>query len=232
VDRASQVSGWRLLAALGLWLLLAGAGFGIAVLTLRVAGPRLTPSHRPDVVAGVLVWSYLALLGALAVSFGGLSGLREVLRFRFTNVGDLVLAIGTWIACLVLGGVVSGLLSPLLGQSQNNAVSLLRLSVDPLFVALVALSTCLLAPIGEELLFRGALYGWLRRRAPALAAAPLTAAVFAAAHLLPPLMPALFVFGLGAAFVRERTGSTLNTFVMHVSQNTLAVVAAYLILSR
>jgi membrane protease YdiL (CAAX protease family) len=45
-------------------------------------------------------------------------------------------------------------------------------------------------------------------------------------------MPTLFVFGLGAAWIRERTGSTFNSFAMHATQNTFAVVATYLLLSR
>lgn len=232
MDRSDQVSGRRLLLAIGLWLALAGSAFLGAVLALRLTGPRPTAGTRADVLGALLAWSYVALLIALAAAFGGPRGLRRTLRFRFTAARDLVLALGTWLSCLLIGGVASALLSPLLGQPSSNAVGLLRISFDPLFVALVVPTTCLLAPACEEMLFRGALYGWLRRRTPALAAAPLTAAVFAGAHLLPPLMPALFVFGLGAAFVRERTGSTLNSFVMHASQNTLAVVAAYLVLTR
>ena len=91
---------------------------------------------------------------------------------------------------------------------------------------------CVIGPVCEELLFRGALYGWLRRRTPALVAIPLSAAVFAAAHLIVPLLPVLFVFGLGAAWIRERTGSTLNSFAMHATQNTFAVAVTYLLLSR
>ena len=43
--------------------------------------------------------------------------------------------------------------------------------------------------------------------------------------------PLLFVFGLAATLVRARTGSTLNSFAMHATQNTMAVVATYALLS-
>jgi membrane protease YdiL (CAAX protease family) len=38
------------------------------------------------------------------------------------------------------------------------------------------------------------------------------------------------VFGLGAGWMRERTGSTLNSFAMHVTQNTFAVALTYVVL--
>jgi membrane protease YdiL (CAAX protease family) len=56
-------------------------------------------------------------------------------------------------------------------------------------VAIIVPTVCLLAPACEEMLFRGALYGWLRRRAPVALAIPVTAAVFAGVHLLPGLFP-------------------------------------------
>ena len=97
---------------------------------------------------------------------------------------------------------------------------------------LIVPTVCVIAPVCEELLFRGALYGWMRRRLPALVAIPLSAAIFAGAHLIVPLLPALFVFGLGAAWIRERTGSTLNSFAMHATQNTFAVAVTYAVLLR
>jgi membrane protease YdiL (CAAX protease family) len=120
----------------------------------------------------------------------------------------------------------------LLGQPQSNAVGLLSRSFDPLFVALIVPTVCLLAPACEEMLFRGVIYGWLRRHLPALPVIAITASVFAAAHLLPPLFPTLFVFGVAAAAMREWTGSTLNSFLMHVTQNSVAVAYTYAMLTH
>jgi membrane protease YdiL (CAAX protease family) len=50
----------------------------------------------------------------------------------------------------------------------------------------------LLAPLGEELLFRGALFTWLRRRLSSGATVALTAAVFAAIHGFPVILPLAF----------------------------------------
>lgn len=226
------MSGRRLLVAVAAWVLLTGAGLGAAVLALRLLGRPWASSHGGDAGALVLLESYLGLLGALALAFGGAGGVRDRLGFRFTSGSDLALTAGVWIGTLAGAALVTAATEPLLGRPDHTAVGLVQLSRDPLAVTLIVPTVCLLGPAAEELLFRGALYGWLRRRVRALWAVPLTAVVFATAHLAPSSFPALFVFGLGAGWVRERTGSTLNSFVLHASQNTLALWAAYALLSR
>jgi membrane protease YdiL (CAAX protease family) len=226
------ISGRRLLLAVAVWLVLAGAGFAFAAGLLRLAGAGWGRAHRADVLAALLLEAYLALLAALLATFGGPSGLRRELGFHFTSPAHLALAFATWLACLVAGTLLGAAFVPLLGRPPSNAAELLRISFDPLFVLLVVPTVCLVAPVCEELFFRGALYGWMRGRLPASAAIPASAIVFAGAHLIVPLVPILFVFGLGAAWIRERTGSTLNSFAMHATQNTVAVVATYLLLSR
>jgi membrane protease YdiL (CAAX protease family) len=224
------VSGRRLLLAVAIWLVLAGAGFGPAVAFVRLS--QFGRAHRADVLAAALLEAYLALFVALLTAFGGPAGLRRTLGFRFTSAAHLALALGTWGACFVGGALLDAAFIPILGPPPSNTEALLGISFDPLFVVLIVVTVCVVAPVCEELFFRGALYGWMRGRVPALVAIPVSALVFAGAHVIVPLMPTLFVFGLGAAWIRERTGSTLNSFAMHATQNTVAVVATYVLLSR
>jgi membrane protease YdiL (CAAX protease family) len=226
------ISGRRLLLAVVVWLVLAGAGFALAVVILRLGGAGWSRARRADVLAALLLEAYLALLVALLATFGGPAGLRRDLGFHFTSAAHLALAFVTWMACVAGGALASAAFVPILGRPPSNAAALLRISFDPFFVVLIVLTVCLVAPVCEELFFRGALYGWMRGRMPAFAAIPVSALVFAGAHVIVPLLPTLFVFGLGAAWIRERTGSTLNSFGMHATQNTFAVVATYILLSR
>ena len=230
--RTAAVAGWRLLLALLLWAVIGAVVGGATVLAMRLLAGDWIAHHRADLSAVLIAEAYVSLLTALLLAFGGPAGLRDRLGFRYTSATDVGGALLVWLAALVVGAVVSAALSPLIGQPQSNAVSLLRQSFDPLFVGLIVPTVCLLAPVCEELLFRGALFGWLRRLLPSPAAIVLTAALFAGAHLLPTLFPVLFVFGLGATWVRERTGSTLNSFAMHATQNTFAVLATYALLSQ
>jgi membrane protease YdiL (CAAX protease family) len=96
----------------------------------------------------------------------------------------------------------------------------------------IILRAGLLAGIGEELLFRGALYGWLRARWSARVAIAWTTVAFTAAHGVPIVFPAVIVSGLLSGWLRERTGSTLNTLVMHVLGDASMLAAAWMLTLR
>jgi uncharacterized protein len=82
-----------------------------------------------------------------------------------------------------------------------------------------------LAPVGEELIFRGLLYGWLDGRWGWKVAYPVSTILFAAAHIEPAHI--LLVLPLAAAFglLRWRTNSLLPSFVAHVVNNGFAVLS-------
>jgi hypothetical protein len=88
-----------------------------------------------------------------------------------------------------------------------------------------------LVPIAEELLFRGMLYPLLRARMGPAAAIVLNAAIFALAHVLPILIPALFVVGLLLAFLREWSGSVVPCILYHMLQNAISTLAITAMLS-
>jgi membrane protease YdiL (CAAX protease family) len=228
----ARVSGRRLLLTLGLWAGLAAVVLGATILAGRQLPRAWVAGHRADLGAVLFAEAYLTLLAALLLAFGGPAGLRDRLRFRFTSFIDLAGALGAWFAAAVVGSIVSVALSPLLGQPPSNTATLLGQSFDAFFVAVVVPTACLLAPLCEELLFRGVLYGWLAGHLPVPVSVVVTAAVFAGAHLLPLLFPVLFVLGLALTLVRAATGSTLNSFAMHVTQNTVAAVAFYTLLAQ
>jgi len=226
----AQVGGRRLLIALLAWPLgVAGAALG-TVLVLRLSARAWARGHAGDVKAIVLAEAYLLLLATLLACFGGPRGVRDRLGFRYTGLWNLALAWAAWLVALAAGTLVLVILAPLLGRPRSNAEDLLRIARDPLAVVVLVPTVTLLAPLAEELLFRGALFGWLRARLPWWAAAVISAAIFAGAHLIPALFPTFFVFGLAAAAVYQYTRSTLNTFVMHASQNTLAVLVVFTLL--
>lgn len=87
------------------------------------------------------------------------------------------------------------------------------------------------APVVEETLFRGLLFGWLRSRLPLFAAVLLSAAIFAAAHVIPVLLPALFAVGVILAIAYELSGSLWVSILLHAMQNTFAVVLIFALLA-
>lgn len=94
-----------------------------------------------------------------------------------------------------------------------------------LFAAAIA------GPIAEEVIFRGLLYSWLRRHLGAIASVPISAIVFAAAHGIAMLVPALLVNGVILALLFERSRSLLPSIVAHGVFNAMMVVALYVALA-
>jgi membrane protease YdiL (CAAX protease family) len=89
---------------------------------------------------------------------------------------------------------------------------------------LLFLAVAIVAPLVEELVFRGMLFQLLRRPLPLWGAVVLSAFVFAGAHAIPVLLPTLFLFGVALALVFHYTRSLYCSTFLHVLINTVAVV--------
>lgn len=88
-------------------------------------------------------------------------------------------------------------------------------------IVIAAFVVVVLAPLGEELFFRGLLFGALRRRFRFWAAATISGASFALFHVIPLLMPLMFFVGLGLAYLYERRGSLLAPIAAHAAFNLI-----------
>jgi uncharacterized protein len=93
-------------------------------------------------------------------------------------------------------------------------------------VATMMFATVILAPIVEELIFRGLLQKSLARRLPIWAAIGIAAAVFSAVHGDLNSAPALFVIASIFGTLYYLTGSLRVTIVAHLANNLFAMVAA------
>jgi membrane protease YdiL (CAAX protease family) len=74
------------------------------------------------------------------------------------------------------------------------------------------------APIFEEFIFRGLIFGGLRRSLGFVPAAMASAAIFAIVHPPPSVIP-VFLMGLAAAFAYERTGMLAAPMTVHAVYN-------------
>ncbi|WP_229414303.1 type II CAAX endopeptidase family protein [Zemynaea arenosa] len=107
--------------------------------------------------------------------------------------------------------------SPLAAELQDAAASGLRVGV--LWMVPLAVVA---APLCEEFIFRGLIFGGLRRSLRPAAAMALSAALFAVVH--PPLsMLPVFVLGLGTALAYARTGALLAPMLVHAIYNAALV---------
>lgn len=85
------------------------------------------------------------------------------------------------------------------------------------------LTIAVLAPVSEEFLFRGALYGWLRQRWGVAVAMLLSTSLFAVLHVEPLLILFAFVFGLVLTALFEWSRSLWVPIIAHGVNNSVAV---------
>ncbi|MEO7295130.1 MAG: type II CAAX endopeptidase family protein [Candidatus Limnocylindria bacterium] len=106
-------------------------------------------------------------------------------------------------------------------QAAEQAIQL----VDPW---LVILAVVILAPIAEEIFFRGVVFNaWLREGGPRWAFIG-SSVVFAAIHVSVVALLPIFLLGLALAWIYQRTGDLLAPIAMHATVNGISVALALL----
>jgi membrane protease YdiL (CAAX protease family) len=94
---------------------------------------------------------------------------------------------------------------------------------------LIFVAGIVIAPLVEEIFFRGFVFTGLREKYGWVAAALISAALFAVVHLQPLTMLPIFLMGLIFAYLYQRTESIWPAMIMHFATNTLGLAAAYTI---
>jgi len=184
-------------------------------------------------VLGSIVLLVSAQVGMLLVSWllvfrpGALSGLPSL---PGANVGGAVLSGVGWgvLATIGAGLVGSGVVYVLeqLGieaapQTAEQAIAM----VEPW---LAVLAIVVLAPIAEEVFFRGVVFNALLREGGRRWAYLGSSALFAVIHLEPVVMLPLFLLGLALSWVYQRTRNLLAPIVMHATVNGIGVALVLL----
>lgn len=95
---------------------------------------------------------------------------------------------------------------------------------QPREVVLMVMLVLVVAPLGEEVLFRGFLLQGLARRWGFWPAAVVTSAVFALAHIWPYLYVPIFIMGLSFAWLFWRTGSLWASVAAHATMNATSLL--------
>ncbi len=89
---------------------------------------------------------------------------------------------------------------------------------------LLILTAIVVAPISEELIFRGYIFGVLRHYVGRWWAMVISALVFAAIHAHIPSLAGLFVLAVTLTLVYENAGSLWASIVMHALFNSFTVI--------
>jgi ABC-2 type transport system permease protein len=171
-------------------------------------------------VTGQAVW--IAFCGAGAVTYG-------IMRLIYWRAGTegVPRVLDEGLASALLWGAIGGAVAALAGIAYLEVVwsadwfAALRRAgplsgpAIPWWLAALAIVA---APVFEEFIFRGLIFGGLRRSLGPVAATLASAAIFAAAHPPASVLP-VFVMGACAALIYERTRMLAAPMTVHAIYN-------------
>ncbi len=206
-----------LLAVLFLWII---AGFVTALLLRGPPEEASVGARYGMMIALQAVLVVVPIVIAVVNSAGPESlGLRPY-SFRALFEGALV-----GVLLVVLGSAYAWGLGAFWPQAYAKmaAEQAAQMKLLAGSVPLLLLVAVVVAPLGEEIFFRGFVFGGLRSRLGFAWASGLSAALFAGIHLMPWSLVPLFAVGLGTAVVYERHRSLAACMMAHAAYNLVSL---------
>lgn len=175
--------------------------YGIVVLAIYLFAVRRADSSWAQIGVRQFAWWWIPLVPILTFAqFFGMFIINTQLILRFTG-------------------------KAFENPQIENITGGMRLT--PIDLVLLLILVAIIAPVAEELLFRGLLYPVLRRSWGVTLAIILNALLFGFAHVVLILIPGLFFVGLILAWVRERSGSVIPGMLLHALQNGIIIIGIY-----
>ena len=223
---------WKLAILLPLWVIV-----GFEAVRLLASGVLIALDYLGVPLAAVnqTVFNTVTAACVYVLTLGLVLGLPWWWKKRRTTQEDLgVTRLPSWldIGLAPAGFIVYFLLSALLvyvvtlifpGFNLDQAQDVGFENLSQYYEIMLAFVTLVvIAPVAEELLFRGYLYGKLRKSVPFWAAAVITSLVFGFVHGQWNVALDVFALSLVMCTLREITGSIWAGVLLHAVKNGLA----------
>lgn len=153
------------------------------------------------------------------------------LGLRSPSTGWIIGSIGISVLAIPLSGLITLAIMLLLKLPLENPQLdiLLPDGIKPLEMGGMILFAGVIAPLGEEFLFRGILYPLFRHKWGVLPGVFLSALIFAIAHLNVLIGINAFLLGIVLAILFEYSRSLWISSMLHILNNTLRLAILYLV---
>lgn len=235
-QRASGAAGdilpkTRVMYGIGLllWVLL---GFvtaqfivGVPYLLLVQAGMLTASTLLDTVIAAVVYTLTLGIVIGVPYKWLGVRVTKKELGLtRWPNLMDVVytpIAFIVYMMCAAVLTMAVMVAFPNIDMTQEQQVGFDDISQGYEYV-LAFLTLVIIAPVAEEVLIRGYLYGRIRKYFSVVAAAAATAVLFSAMHVQLNVAISLLPIGIILVVLREKTGSIWAGIFLHMLKNGIA----------
>ena len=209
---------WIGVGLLGVWII----GSGAASYLIRAYSVDLDPG----LYMGIAELALLVPVWLLAMRKYGVGW--DVLGLRRFDAGTLAVGCGLMILSLLFNATYSAFLAVFGLRAQVDLVPIFAELSSPWWLLLAGI---VVAPVVEELFFRGFVHAGLAQRYSWRKAAFISSALFALLHRQPLAIVPIFILGYLFAYLYQRCKSIWPAILMHLTTNALGLGAAY-ILSR
>jgi uncharacterized protein len=229
----SRPYGWpdAIVALLLLVFFVSGTAVGVAdAAPQNEAGSHGGEISEMSMLVGMVLMLVIALMLVAYMRMRGLEpgemfGVRQLPVGRAVLFGALAVVLAYGAMVVVRGLVQEGLFNGVWpDDSSQDSIKALRGSTGIIFKVLIGAAAVVIAPVGEEAIFRGFLYGVTKRYSDRWFAAIFTSLVFACVHHHVGSVVPLFTLAMGFAIAYEVTGCLLVPVTMHALFNGLNLV--------
>lgn len=211
---------------------------GVFVLASVVSGVVVGAARSVDlgqpamtwVVGGAVCAVYVAVLLVLwglarhkHLSVSEAYGMRPAPAAEVFGIAMGVGLIGQTVS--IAWGIATQLLGLKLSGWDTDLTRILP--ATPLGITFLAVATVMLAPLAEEMVFRGVLFSSTAHEWGVVWGVVVSSVVFGLIHFLPHAIPPVTVFGMMLALVFLRTRSLWVAVATHAAFNAIALTLAY-----
>ena len=157
---------------------------------------------------------------------------KDYFQFKFFQIRNAIIqGIKGWLTIVPFVLLVSLIMNNLI-ENQNGSNPLLEIVLNNknyFSFVILFVTTTILAPFFEEIIFRGILLPTLSKDFGIIWSIIVSAFIFALAHLSVGEMPPLFVLGIGLGITRVASGNLLSAVIMHSLWNGVTFLNLFLL---
>lgn len=184
---------------------------------------------KPSALNLSVIANFIFQIGIAAIIFSLFS--KKSLGFNFNNphIADMFKVYIAIIPVLFSTFIINTTVGKMLGiePSINPAVGMFINLKNNFFIFLLIIETAILAPIVEEILFRGIIYKVMRKKYSFFISSIFVSLIFATLHRLPTTILPLFVISFSLCYLYEKTKSIYTPILFHSIHNCLTIVSLF-----
>lgn len=176
---------------------------------------------------GVMLSEFLIAGVVIAAAVYAKNDIAALFSFRMPSIASIAGSILLMLGGYLLAIVISMILLPIMPESGQNVNETFGVLLDGISFWQAGLIIAIIAPICEELVFRGYLFSGLRSKGSAVFAILLSSLIFGIYHMSLLKLFTTGFLGILLCLALEYSGSIFIPMLMHIMNNAFSVILMF-----